>query len=280
MKNVTFVSLIILFFLDLIAFSFFLGARPHNLEVSFFDVSQGDCIFIETPENHQILIDAGPNNTTALEKVYASMPWWDKTIDLVILTHPESDHMRGMFNVFDNYQIENVVWTGVDNKKEIREDWIRTIYNEDAKRFTLDRGDKIIASDVVFEVLNPEINLKDKEVKEVNNTSLVLKMIYNDSSFLFTGDISSKIEKTLNDVDVDVLKVPHHGSKYSTSQELIEKTSPLMAVIQVGKNSYGHPTEEVLTRLGNFGIKVLRNDINGDIKIISDGKNYKIITNK
>jgi competence protein ComEC len=258
MKNTTFIGLIIIFLLDLIAFSFFIEMQPQNLEVSFFDVGQGDCIFIETPDKQQILIDAGPNNSLALEKVYANMPWWDKTIDLVVLTHPESDHARGMFNIFDNYQIDNIAWTGVNNNKEIRDDWVKTIYNEESKRYILNKGDKIIALNVIFEVINPEKELKDVEMKEVNDTSLVLKMNYGNSSFLFPGDISSKIEKTLDNIDVDVLKISHHGSKYSTSQSLIDKTSPLMAIIQVGKNSYGHPSEEVLTRLDNFGINIFK----------------------
>jgi competence protein ComEC len=282
MKNTTLIGLLILFFVDIIAFSFFIALQPQNLRVSFFDVGQGDCMLIETPQNHQIIIDGGPKSDIALQKIYSKMPWWDKTIDLVILTHPESDHLRGLFNVLDNYQIENIAWTGVDNGNEIRDQWEEVIYQEGAKVATVKKGDKIIASDVVIDILNPQESLKDEEVKETNDTSVVAKLSFKDVSFLFPGDISSKIDKMLldSDIDVDVLKIPHHGSKYSSSQSFIDKTSPIISVIQVGKNSYGHPTDEVLTRLSNSGIKVLRNDIDGDVKIISDGKNYKIITNK
>ncbi|MDD5098603.1 MAG: MBL fold metallo-hydrolase [Candidatus Pacebacteria bacterium] len=282
MKNTTLIGLIILFLVDLIAFSFFIELQPKNLTVSFFDVGQGDCILIETPQNHQIIIDGGPKSDVALQKIYSNIPWWDKTIDLVILTHPESDHLRGLFSILDNYQVENIAWTGVDNGDEIRDQWEKIIYNEGANVATINKGDKIIASDIVLDILGPQEDLRDKEVKETNDTSVVAKLLFKDVSFLFPGDISSKIEKTLinENIDVDVLKIPHHGSKYSTSEIFLEKTSPLMAIIQVGKNTYGHPTEEVLTRLSNSGIKILRNDINGDVKIVSDGKNYKIITNK
>ena len=250
------------------------------LEVSFFDVGQGDSIFIKTPGNYQVLIDGGPSYSKVLEGLSREMPFNDKEIDLVVLSHPESDHMTGLLSVLENYKVDNILWTGIEKDSEKFESWKRMIKEEGANIYYANLGDKIIMGDATLEVISPIESLEGKEFKESNNTAVVSKFKYKDSSFLFTGDISFKIEEELEDVDVDILKIAHHGSKYSTGEEFLKKTSPLLSIIQVGKNSYGHPTEEVLTRLDNFGIKVLRNDTNGDIKIVSDGINYKIITSK
>jgi len=277
----SFLILYILLFLNFLIIPFVLSlAHQYPLQVSFFDVGQGDSIFIETPQKHQVLIDGGPSYTRVLEGLSKEMPFWDKEIDLIILSHPESDHMTGLLSVLENYQVDNILWTGIEKEGEKFETWKRMISEEGANIYYANRGDEIIMNDVVLEIISPEESLKGKEFKESNNTAVVAKLLYGDSSFLFTGDISSKIEKLLSDIDIDVLKVAHHGSKYSTSSDFLEKVTPLIAVIQVGKNSYGHPTEEVLTRLLNSGIKVLRNDTNGSIKIVSDGINYKIITSK
>ncbi len=280
MKNSVFIlsSLLTLNLLTL-PFVIFLSL-PAYLEVSFFDVGQGDSIFIETPQGHQVLIDGGPSYSKILDGLSKEMPFYDEDIDLVILTHPESDHMTGLFSVLENYQVKNVIWTGIEKEGEKFETWKRMLDEEGANVYYANLGDKVIMNDVSLEIINPEELLIGESYKESNDTAVVVKMSYKDTSFLFAGDISSKEEKLLNDVNVDVLKVAHHGSKYSTSEEFLRAASPLIAVIQVGKNSYGHPTEEVLTRLDNSGIKILRNDLNGSIKIVSDGKDYKIITNK
>jgi len=280
MKQSSFILLSLLI-LNVLVFPFviFLSFGAY-LEVSFFDIGQGDSIFIEIPGDYQVLIDGGPSYSKVLDSLSSEMPFNDKEIDLVVLSHPESDHMTGLLSVLENYKVDNILWTGIEKDGEKFEAWKRMIKEEGANIYYANLGDKIIMGDVIMEVISPFNLLAGERVKNVNDTAVVLKLQYNDSSFLFTGDISSKIEEELNDVDIDVLKVAHHGSKYSTSNDFLEKTSPLISVIQVGKNSYGHPTEEVLTRLDNFGIKVLRNDLNGNIKIVSDGINYKIITNK
>ncbi|MFA5714348.1 MAG: ComEC/Rec2 family competence protein [Candidatus Paceibacterota bacterium] len=272
-----------LLFLNVLALSLilFLSSNAY-LQVSFFDVGQGDSVFIQTPQNHQVLIDGGPSYSKVLDGLSSEMSSWDKEIDLIILTHPESDHMTGLLSVLENYKVDNILWTGVEKDGEKFEIWERMISEEGADIHYANSGDKVVMNDIVLEIISPEEFLKEQYFKESNDTAIVSKLYYKDSTFLFTGDISFKTEKKLleDNIDSDVLKVAHHGSKYSTSQEFLDKVSPLLSVIQVGKNSYGHPTEEVLTRLDNSGIKVLRNDTNGNIKIVSDGTNYKIITTK
>ncbi|MDD5696917.1 MAG: ComEC/Rec2 family competence protein [Candidatus Pacebacteria bacterium] len=257
-----------LVFLNLVSWSVALFFSPDYLEVSFFDVGQGDAIFIETPFKHQILIDGGPDRERMIEKLSQEMPFWDRTIDLIILTHLEEDHVTGLLQVLKEYEVESILWNGLGENEE----WKSLLEQEGA---SILHGSRFSANDVVFDVLNPPLG----EAENTNDSSIVLKMDYGKTSFLFTGDISFKREDETA-VDVDVLKVAHHGSKYSTSSEFLEMTSPRVAVIQVGKNSYGHPTEEVLTRLENFDIKILRNDIDGDVKIVSDGKTLKIISKK
>ena len=138
----------------------------------------------------------------------------------------------------------------------------------------------IKAGKVEIYILYPFENLAGMGLKNSNDGSIVSRLVFNGNSFLFTGDISSKTEKVLVSKEVnlssDVLKVPHHGSKYSTSELFLENVNPEIAVVSVGKNSYGHPTPESLQRLENFGIKVLRTDLDGDIEIVSDGKKIEI----
>ena len=280
MKQSSFILLSLLI-LNVLVFPFvILLSFGAYLEVSFFDVGQGDSIFIETPDGYQVLIDGGPSYSKVLDELSREMPLNDEEIDLVVLSHPESDHMTGLLSVLENYKVDNILWTGIEKEGEKFETWKRMIEEEGANIYYANSSDKILIGETVLEIISPKESLKGKEFKESNDTAVVLKLQYKDSSFLFAGDISSKKEEELNNIDIDVLKIAHHGSKYSTSEEFLKKTSPLISVIQVGKNSYGHPTDEVLTRLDNFGIKVLRNDINGDIKIVSDGINYKIITSK
>ncbi len=257
-------------------------SSPAHLEVSFFNVGQGDSIFIKTPQNHQILIDGGPAYSIMDGKLSQEMPFWDKEIDLIVLSHPESDHMTGLLDVLNDYKVDNILWTGEEKDSEKFRTWKNLVEKEGANVYYANTGDKVVAGDVSMDIISPEEELTGQIVKDANDTSVVARLLYKNSSFLFTGDISSKAEKAIlaDNIDSDVLKVPHHGSKYSSCQEFLDKVSPLISVIQVGKNSYGHPAEEALTRLLNSGIKILRSDTNGDIKIVSDGTNYKIITNK
>lgn len=284
-KKVIYLILSGLFFLNILAWIgvYEISGRQF-LEVIFFDVGQGDAIFIETPEHHQILIDGGPNSTI-LEKIAKEMPFWDKTIDLVILTHPESDHLTGLIEVLKTYKIENILWTGVIRDTAEYKEWEKLIKNENAKIYIAQSSQKIKWSRNVrdyLEILWPSEILEGREFKDSNNTSIVAKLVFDENSFLFTGDIYSSAERKLiekkKDIDCDVLKISHHGSKTSNSEEFIESVSPQYAIISVGKNnSYGHPHQEVLDTLTEYGITILRTDKDGDIKIISDGKYLKIV---
>ena len=273
--------LAVLFLVNLFAWLGVYDSNKHKfLEVNFFDVGQGDSIFIETPQRQQILIDGGPSSAI-LEKLRKEMPFWDRTIDLIILSHPEKDHMSGLLDVLKRYKVENILWTGVVRDTAEYKELERLIKEEGAKIFIAKDGQQICllpgSKQPCFLILSPAENLEGQVFKDSNDTSIVAKLIFSENSFLFTGDITKSVEKELGSVDSDILKVSHHGSKTSSGEEFIKEVSPEIAVISAGKdNSYGHPHQEVLDVLNKYDINILRTDISGDIKIISNGNDiYK-----
>ncbi|XOB46203.1 MAG: ComEC/Rec2 family competence protein [Candidatus Nealsonbacteria bacterium] len=284
-KKLIFWILVTLFCVNIFAWSVVYDLnKPQFLEVSFFDVGQGDAIFIETPNNYQILIDGGPTSAV-LEKLGKEMPFWDRTIDLIVLTHPEHDHIAGLLEVLKRYKVDFILWSGVLKDTGEYKEWKKLIEDEDVKTKIAKIGQKILTPKIFFDVLYPFEDLEGKEVKNTNNTSIALRLVFNNNSFIFTGDLYKSIEKKLVDRELylnsDVLKVGHHGSKTSTSEKFLEEVNPEITVISVGKeNSYGHPHPEVLDILDKYDIKVLRTDRDGDIKIFSDGENLKILNPK
>jgi competence protein ComEC len=248
------------------------------LEVNFLDVGQGDAIFIETPTRHQILIDGGPS-PKIVEKLSKEVPFWDRSIDLIILTHPEKDHLTGILEVLKRYRVKNVLWTGIVREIPEYREWLNLIEKMDVK--IAKAGQKISCQNCQWEIeiFYPFESLEGMKFEDSNNTSIVSKLIFGNSSFLFTGDISKEIEESLIfnrfDLNSRVLKLAHHGSKTSNSEKFVEKVSPEFAIISVGENKYGHPHKEVLEILERYGIKVLRTDREGDIKFFSDGEKIK-----
>lgn len=270
-------------------FSWFLfleARRPADLTVDFLNVGQGDSIFIKTPNKQKIIIDGGPDYNLAAEELTKEIPFWDREIDLIILTHPEKDHFAGLFKILKLYKVKNIISTGDTKDTSEFKDFQAAILKEQAegaKVYELDAYDKILMGRTEMEILFPFGVAKNTAQESTNENCLVSKLIFNKNEFLFTGDIGAKEEKEIinqnEDIQVDVLKVAHHGSKYSSSAGFLKLASPKAAVIQVGKNNtYGHPAPETLARLSDAEIKVYRNDLNGNIKVISDGKNLKILS--
>lgn len=280
-KNLVFGILIVLLLCNIFFWSIVYDLNRYQfLEVNFFYVGQGDSIFVETPQNYQILIDGGPGSAV-LEKLGKEMSFWDRTIDLIILTHPEHDHVAGLIEVLKNYEVKNILWTGILKDTKEFEEWIKLIEEEKADIAIAQAGQRIITPNIFFEILYPFENLEGQNIKNTNNTSIIVRLVFNDNCFLFTGDAYKSIEKKVVGKELDlkcnVLKVGHHGSKTSTSKELLEKVSPEFAVISAGKdNRYGHPHAQVLDILNDYGIRILRTDEMNDIKIISDGQNITL----
>lgn len=301
-KRAIYIFIAFLFVLNIFAWQeVFYLSQNHNLKVSFLDVGQGDSAFIETPERHQILIDGGPSSAV-VGKIAGRMPFWDRTLDLVILTHPEKDHMQGLLEVLKRYKVDNILWTGVYKNAPEYKEWINVLAKQKslgAKIIIAKAGQEIKAGKVLIDILHPLESLSGKDPgKAMNDTCVVNKLIYGKNSFLFTGDISSAGEQVLTDsqnnnqsaysheyatlkfydLKSDVLKVAHHGSKYSSSDLFLQNVLPSIAVISVGaKNTYGHPTPEAMQRITNVGAKILRTDQLGDIVISSDGQSISLL---
>lgn len=273
MKRIIKFILGILVFLNIIAWTaVFHLSQPGVLKVVFFDVGQGDSIFIETSERFQVLIDGGPD-LTVLEKLAQEMPFYDRTIDLLILSHPEKDHLFGLLEVLKRYKVKNILWTGVVRETAEWKEWKNLIEEERAEIKIAQSGQEIILQEeplILFNILYPFDNLDGKEFKDSNDTSIVANLVFADNSFLFTGDITKKTEQELVAQDVylnsKVLKIAHHGSKTSSSEEFLEAAASEVAVLSVGENKYGRPSPEVLARLEKFGIEILITRESGNIK--------------
>ncbi|NMC35741.1 MBL fold metallo-hydrolase [Candidatus Beckwithbacteria bacterium] len=242
------------------------------------DVGQGDAILL-SKQFDQILIDGGPDDSvlTCLQK---HLPFWDKHIELVIATHPDKDHIGGIAYVFNNYQIENLVYNGAASKEKL---WLE-LYQQAKKQNT-----QILAAADIKQVTINQINLQfvwpnERMIKsallEDNDLSVVTKVNYDQFSALLTGDISSLVEKMLlaqnKNLKSLVLKISHHGSKTASTGEFLTEVEPVIATIGVGKNSFGHPASETLQKLKQLGIKVFRTDQVGDIEVMTDGTEFSI----
>jgi len=268
----------------------FTGQGSGLLEVNFFDIGQGDAIFIETPEKIQVLVDGGPD-AKILEKLGKEMPFYDRTLDLVILTHPDPDHLNGIIEVFKRYKIKKIVYTGVV-PEDLKQKGVDIIEKSKAEKIIVKAGQRIdlgqtpldskhLTEQVYIDILYPFEDITGQKFSDFNQTSIVCRLVYGKISFLLTGDAPKSAEyqllaKQVN-LDSDILKVAHHGSKTSTTNYFLEAVSPAIAVIQVGRdNKFGHPHREVLDDLNQQNIKILRTDLLGDIKILSNGMRYKI----
>ncbi|HCC83918.1 TPA: hypothetical protein DEP96_03650 [Candidatus Uhrbacteria bacterium] len=265
-------AIILLLTVSLLAEAFFSGTwfHPHRLAVWVFDVGQGDAIFIDSP-NKQILIDGGPNDAI-LEKLASVLPPWDRTLDVVLATHPHADHVLGLDAVLENYRVGEVVDDGL-------------IYNSSAsigfenlggntatvasRNLTWDLGDG-----GVLKVIWPASPLAGAFTDDANDGSIVALLTYGQTTMLLTGDAGIAQEELYASglPHIDVLKVGHHGSDTSSGPNLLTTITPNFALISVGvDNSYGHPSRIVLDRLAQAGAQVFRTDTDGDIRVLSDG---------
>jgi len=272
--------LIGLFVIGIIVWIFvFIQEGGKSLKVDFFDVGQGDAEFIETPRKQQILIDGGPD-MSILEKLGRAMPFYDRYIDLVILTHPEADHLNGLIEVLKRYDVGAVITAGIVRDTQEYEEWISLLKEKNTPIFIAKTGGIIdLGNNINVNILYPFENLAGKKLSDSNNNSIVSQLVYGDFEALFTGDIEKSTENKLVsagiNLNADILKIAHHGSKTSTSDTFLRAVSALIAVIEVGKdNSYGHPHQEVLERLK--GLNILQTGKDGDIKIFSDGLSFEI----
>ena len=255
----------------------FKSSNSPYLKVVFLDVGQGDAIYIEAPNGRQVLIDGGPD-AKLLSSLAKVMPFADRSIDMLIATHPDMDHIGGFPLLLDNYKVTSIIENGLVSGTEVYESLEGKVVKKKINKIIAHRGMHIVLDDkknIYIDILYPD---RDVSGFESNEGSIVGKLVYGESSFLFTGDASLYTENLIewNEKDTtlqsDVLKLGHHGSRTSSSILWLEKVNPEVAIISVDKNNkYGHPHPELLDRLSSLKIPFLITYEKGNIIFKTDG---------
>ena len=251
-----------------------------KLHVSFLDVGAGDAILIQTPAHQNILIDGGPSPEKVTLALGSKMPFWDRSLDLVVLTHPHSDHLAGLVEVLKRYQVKEVLYPDLGYHSPTYEEWLRVIKENDIKYTLAQAGQEIdLGEGVKVRVLNPRVPLLTGTESDIDNNGVVLHLAMGKINFLFTADIQWEAEFELiiqgASLSSTILKVAHHGADTSTTDEFLAVVNPQLVVIQTGAdNKFGHPCPEIMERLeakispGH----IFRTDKQGTIEFITDGE--------
>jgi competence protein ComEC len=264
----------------ILVWSVALTTPDDKLHVSFLDVGQGDAILIQTPNGQDILIDGGPDLQKINLELSKKLPFWDRTIDLVVCTQPQADHITGLVEVLLRYKVRQVLEPGVSYNSSIYQEWCNLVEDKGIEYNIARAGQEIDLGDgIKIEVLNPPESLWKGTSDDVDNNGVVLRLSWGKVSFLFTADIREEVEFELigqrANLKSTVLKVAHHGSKTSTTSQFLAAVAPEVAVISVGAdNTFGHPSPEVMERLiDRLGEdNVYRTDEDGTIEFITDGE--------
>jgi competence protein ComEC len=259
------------------------ATRPESgrLSVTFLDVGQGDAILIEGPRGHRILVDGGPSGDAITAALGRQLPFYDRRLDLVALTHPQQDHIGGLPAVLEGYSVRRVLSGPVEGEIAAYRAWSHAVDRRDTPEISAQRGQTVdLGGGAALSILSAG---DQTSPESLNDASVVLRLTMGDLSFLLTGDITEAGETALirtgADLDSSVLKIAHHGSLTSTSPSFVRRTTPLVDVISVGAdNSYGHPTDEVLSRLA--GDLILRTDLHGDISLSTNGSSLWVQTQR
>ncbi len=255
---------------------------PERLSVTVLDVGQGDAILIRTPTGQNVLVDGGPGGAV-LRGLGDELPWHDRTIDLIVLTHPQRDHATGLIDVLARYDVRRVVAGPGIARGSTYDAWLAAVRDEGLDVETARQGLSLDLGDGVrFEVAGPDAVMA--EDRESNNSAAVLRLVWRDVSFLLTGDIEAKAERALLDDGVDVratvLKVAHHGSATSSSPAFLDAVRPSIAVVSSGKdNAFGHPAPEVVRELEAYA-NVYNTADAGSVRFETDGHRIDVSTGR
>lgn len=275
-KRISLYSLIVA---NILIWSFYFSISQYDLHLKIYDVGQGDSIFLRTAGGYTILIDGGPNAKVA-EYLGEDIAFYSRKIDLLILTHPQADHLTGLLEVVKRYRIGTLWISGVNSKTKIYQDWKQILKEKNIEPKIVYQGDKMNFPDgTKIRVLWPR---QDLESDDINAYSIVTLVTFGQFDALLTGDADKPNQPyTSSESEVEVFKVPHHGGKNSIEQNYVETISPEVSIISVGKNqSYGHPRGEVINILEQVGSKVYRTDKNGTVEIVSDGRSWYTSTQR
>lgn len=257
-----------------------LTKQPRNLEVDFLDVGQGDAILIKSPFGQNILIDGGPDSLI-LKRLGENLPWWERTIDLIILTHPHDDHIVGFNEVLKRYEAQKIIYTGIVYDSPVYASWQKIVKDYQIPVVIIDRPQTInLGDNCNLEILYPRQAVYGQGIDNLNNSSLVAKLACNGMKILLMGDAEQEEEKELVqasiDLSADIIKVSHHGSDTASSDEFLARVKPQYAIIEAGKNDFGLPSLRVIKRLERLGAKVYRTDQNGTIIVKNSGSNIEV----
>ncbi len=282
-------KVLVLLLIVAVALGLAIVSRPDNLlHIYFCDVGQGDAILIKTPQNRQILVDGGQGDQV-LNCLSDALPFYDHTLDLVILTHPHADHAGGLINVFRTYQVEKVIFQQIPYKSADYQEFIDLLGEKNLSTFKVVAGetlalDQQTRAEIWYPLSREELEVLDAPVdpydgEDVNDSSIVFRLVCGDFETLLTGDAPGAVQELLLQRELvkesDVLKVAHHGAKEGSDENFLEKVNPKLAVISVGEgNTYGHPHKETLEELKNAGAEIKRTDKDGTIEVVSDCKTW------
>ncbi len=259
--------ILILSLVNIFLLIFIFNLLKEESYIAFLDIGQGSSVLINNPKL-QVLYDVGPYGYKALNELKKLMPFYDKTIEVIIISHPDKDHYGGIFDILKRYKIGIILISPVKSEESGYLTFIEKVKESKIPLLALDEEDLIETNYEKIYVLNPAPKL----FKTENQNSLVLKVFKNNKSFLLTGDIDKKVEEYLFNKYKEFLKsdfilIPHHGSKYSSSENFLRLFANSFAIIQVGKNKYGHPHKEVVNILNKLNIKYWRTDLQGTLII-------------
>ncbi|MFA4942340.1 MAG: ComEC/Rec2 family competence protein [Patescibacteria group bacterium] len=282
MKIKRIILIIVILTLPALALKYSTNPSHTGLEVYFLDVGQGDAVLIRTSTGKNILIDGGPDNSI-LEKLGRILPYTDRKIDVIILTHPHADHLIGLNAILDRYLVNTVIYTGVNYQNNDYHYFQEIAQQKASTIFLAKAGDYLNLDDgCQLNILFPFSNISEQDFKNINNSSIVSELSCATEKILLMGDAETPVEKELManypDLQAKILKLGHHGSKTASSPGFIEQVNPDLAIISVGKdNKYNLPSPEVLDRLQELELKVIRTDVDKDLKIWlkDDGIYYK-----
>ncbi len=287
MKKIFLIPIIIFVSLGSILLFQFISLAEGKLHIVFCNVGQGDAIFIKTPDNLDILVDGGPNDSV-LSCLGNNMPFWDKRLELVILTHPHADHLNGLISVAKNYEIVQFATEKLKNKTQGFLYLMDLIKKQSINIRYIYAGDKFRFKDgLVLEIVGPtkeflQLTSPQGFIGESGEFASVETLVkYKNFLALLTGDSqASELKEAIQSFDsawdIAILQVPHHGSKTGLNSEVLDILMPKLAVISVGaKNKYNHPNPLILQLLKDKGIKTLRTDKNGEVEVTSDGNVWK-----
>ncbi|MGB2800351.1 MAG: MBL fold metallo-hydrolase [Dehalococcoidia bacterium] len=259
-----------------------------KLSVSILDVGQGDSILITSPSGQHILIDGGPSPERVCLELGKALPYWERTIDLVVLTHPHDDHVTGLVEVLRRYEVKQVLYPDMDYGAVVYDEWLEVLEEKNIPYTLAQVGQHIdIGGGAVLKVLNPPAEFLEGTESDIDNNGVIIRLEMGEVGFLLTADHFEDAERYLIDQGIEVrstvLKGGHHGSSTSTCPEFLAAVSPEVAVISVGAdNPYGHPSDEVMARLTERlgDDRVYLTSESGTITFTTDGKRLWVETGR